>query len=153
MGLRSTYTQWASLVAQLVKKLPTMQEDPGSIPGSGRSPGERQATYSSILGLPWWLRQESELQCRRPGFDPWGGKIPWWRAWQPTPVFLSGESPWTEEPGGLQSMASQSQTQHIHTILYIKQILNKNLPYSMGTNSAQYFVITYVRKQQIHVCV
>ena len=31
-------------------------------------------------------------------------KIPWRRAWQPTPVFLPGESPWTEEPGGLQSM-------------------------------------------------
>ena len=25
-------------------------------------------------------------------------------AWQPTPVFLPGESPWTEKPGGLQSM-------------------------------------------------
>ena len=31
----------------------------------------------------------------------WVGKIPWKRAWQPTPVFLPGESPWTEEPGGL----------------------------------------------------
>ena len=29
---------------------------------------------------------------RRPGFDPWFGKIPWRRAWQPTPVFLPGES-------------------------------------------------------------
>ena len=36
------------------------------------------------------------------GFNPWVGKIPW-RAWRPTPVFLSGESPWTEEPGGLYS--------------------------------------------------
>ena len=27
--------------------------------------------------------------------------IPWRRAWQPTPVFLPGESPWMEEPGGL----------------------------------------------------
>ena len=26
------------------------------------------------------------------GFDPWVGKIPWRRAWQPTPVFLSRES-------------------------------------------------------------
>ena len=43
----------------------------------------------------------------RPGFDPWVGKIPWKRAWQPTPVFWPGESPWTEEPGGLQSMGSQ----------------------------------------------
>ena len=30
-----------------------------------------------------------------------------WRAWQPTPVLLPGESPWTEEPGGLQSMGLQ----------------------------------------------
>ena len=28
------------------------------------------------------------LQCRRPGFDPWVGKIPWRRKWQPTPVLL-----------------------------------------------------------------
>jgi len=28
----------------------------------------------------------------RPGFDPWVGKIPWRREWQPTPVFLPGES-------------------------------------------------------------
>jgi len=40
-------------------------------------------------------------------FDPWFGKMPWRRAWQPTPVFLPGESPWTEEPGRLQSMGSQ----------------------------------------------
>ena len=26
------------------------------------------------------------------GFDPWVGKIPWRRAWQPTPVFLPGQS-------------------------------------------------------------
>ena len=25
-------------------------------------------------------------------FDPWVGKIPWRRAWQPTPMFLPGES-------------------------------------------------------------
>ena len=27
-----------------------------------------------------------------PRFDPWVGKIPWRRAWKPTPVFLPGES-------------------------------------------------------------
>ena len=31
---------WASLIAQSVKNLPAMQETWGSIPGSGRSPGE-----------------------------------------------------------------------------------------------------------------
>ena len=40
-------------------------------------------------------------RCKRRGFLPWVGKIPWWRAWQPTPVFLPWRIPWTEEPGGL----------------------------------------------------
>ena len=30
--------------------------------------------------------------CRRHGFGPWVRKIPWRRKWQPTPVFLPGES-------------------------------------------------------------
>ena len=39
------------------------------------------------------------LQCRRPGFNPWIGKIPWRRKRLPTPVFWPGEfhglySPW-----------------------------------------------------------
>ena len=32
------------------------------------------------------------LQCRRPRFNPWVGRIPWRRKWQPTPVFLPGKS-------------------------------------------------------------
>ena len=43
------------------------------------------------------------------GFDPWVRKIPWRRAWQFTCI-LAWRIPWTEEPGGLQSMKSQSQT-------------------------------------------
>ena len=39
-----------------------------------------------------------DKRCR---FDPRVRKIPWRNAWQPTPVFLPGESPWTEEPGRL----------------------------------------------------
>ena len=46
-------------------------------------------------GLPRWLRSnESACQCRRyrrHRFDPWVGKIPWRRKWQPTPVFLPGK--------------------------------------------------------------
>ena len=48
------------------------------------------------LGLLRWLSgKESTCQCkrhRRPGFDPWVGKICWRRKWQPTPVCLPGES-------------------------------------------------------------
>ena len=40
----------------------------------------------------------------RTGCDPWVRKIPWRMAWHPTPVFLPGEAPRTEEPGRLQSM-------------------------------------------------
>ena len=39
--------------------------------------------------LPWWLR--GCLQWGRPWFDPWVGKIPWRRKWQPTPVSLPGK--------------------------------------------------------------
>ena len=48
------------------------------------------------LGFPGGLSgNEPASQCRihkRLGFNPWVGKIPWRRAWQPTPVFLPGES-------------------------------------------------------------
>ena len=44
-------------------------------------------------GLPLWLRQyRIHLQCRRLEFNPWVGKTHWRRKWQPTPVFLPGES-------------------------------------------------------------
>ena len=31
-------------------------------------------------------------RCKRCGLDLWVRKIPWMRAWQPTPVFFPGES-------------------------------------------------------------
>ena len=40
-------------------------------------------------------RKESAYKCKRhkrPRFDPWVGKIPWRRKWQPIPVFFLGES-------------------------------------------------------------
>ena len=39
--------------------------------------------------------KEPICQCRRHkkhGFDPWVRKMPWRRAWQPTPEFLPGEA-------------------------------------------------------------
>ena len=93
--------------------------DLGSITGLGRSPGEgtgyllqysspenfmdcivlwvtksrTRLSLSLYWGLPWWLRRQSiYLQCGRPRFDPWVGKILWRRKWQPTPVLLPGKS-------------------------------------------------------------
>ena len=52
---------WASLVAQIINNLPAKAEDSCSLPGSGRSPGERNANplQYSCLGNPmdreaWW---------------------------------------------------------------------------------------------------
>ena len=50
----------------------------------------------TMVAFPrWFSGKESTCQCRRPWrlrFVPWVGKIPWRRKWQPTPVFLPGES-------------------------------------------------------------
>ena len=53
---------------------------------------------------PWWLSwwRCIRLQCGRPGFHPWVGKIPWRRERLPTPVFWPGEfhglySPWGQK--------------------------------------------------------
>ena len=48
--------------------------------------------FYTWLGFPWWLNgKELTYQCRNRGLDPWIGKIPWRREWQPTPVFLAGK--------------------------------------------------------------
>ena len=59
--------------------------------GSGElgSPFEESHFTSLRRWLRWW---RICLQCRRPEFDPWVGKISWKRAWQPIPEFLPGES-------------------------------------------------------------
>ena len=48
------------------------------------------------LGIPSGTsHKEPAYQCRKYkqcGFNPWVGKIPWKRAWQPTPVFLPQDS-------------------------------------------------------------
>ena len=78
-----------------------------------------QVTWLSLLRSLIWTMfgfpgrasgKEPACPCRRHKrcrLDPWVGKIPWRKAWQPTPVFLPGESPWAEKSGGLQSMGSQ----------------------------------------------
>ena len=84
-------------------------------PRSGRSEGRSNSAVTRVLGFvlgegglwvcnPWQLKMVKHPPAMQ---ETWVGKIPWRRGWQPTPVYLPGESPWTEEPGGLQSMRSQ----------------------------------------------
>ena len=88
----------------------------GQTPGDGEGQGDL-ACHSlwdhKELDTTWWLKninnknmscigfpdgswvKRIHLQCRRnrrPGCDPWIWKIPWRNAWQPTLVFLPGES-------------------------------------------------------------
>ena len=39
----------------------------------------------------WYSNKEPACQSRRRRLDPWDGKIPWRRRWQPTPVLLPGK--------------------------------------------------------------
>ena len=66
---------------------------------------------------PYYLWASLVAQMVKNPFAMWetqvqslGWEDPRRRAYQPTPVFLPRESPWTEKPGGLQSMGSQSWT-------------------------------------------
>ena len=58
--------------------------------------GACSVPYFCSWGFPGGTSgKEPACQCRRHKrhrFDPWVGKIPWKRAWQPNPVFLPGES-------------------------------------------------------------
>ena len=54
-----------------------------------------QAVKKRSWLLRWRSSKESACQCRRHKrhrFDPWIGKTPWSRKWQPTSVFLPGKS-------------------------------------------------------------
>ena len=60
-------------------------------------------TMNISMWFPCWLSgKESACQGGRCGFNPWVGKTPW-RTKVPSSI-LAWEIPWTEEPGGLQSM-------------------------------------------------
>ena len=48
--------------------------------------------------------KESTCQCKRCGFDPRVGKIPWRRKVTTRSNILAWEIPWTEVPGGLPSI-------------------------------------------------
>ena len=85
-----------------------MQADPSLILGLGRPSGkgiDYPLQYSWAFLMAQTVKNPPAMW--ETWFNPWVGRIPWRRAWQLTPVLLPGESPWTEELGGLQSMGSQ----------------------------------------------
>ena len=81
----------------MVENLPAMQET--WVPSWGwENPLKKgMATHSSILGLPRWVLvvrnpPANAGDIRGAGSIAGFGRFPWWRARQPTPVFLLGDS-------------------------------------------------------------
>ena len=75
--------------------------DTSSIPGSGSSPGEGIG-YS--LQYSWAFLVAQMVKNPLAMWETWVWSLGWKdllrKAWQPAPVLLPGESPWTEKLGG-----------------------------------------------------
>ena len=106
--------------------------------------------------------KEPTCQCRRHkrcGFDSWVRKIPWQRAWQPTPVILPGESHGQRSLVGLQFIESQRvrhdwsdfTRMHAHSYLTAGELF---FILSSGCVSYSYSVfLLSVFFQKSHICV
>ena len=89
-------------------------------------------TCRQVRGILWWLSSK-EFACSARGAGdagpvPWVGKIPWRRKWQPTPVFLPGESHGQRSlegygPWGRKELNTTKATEHVHTGLPLVQWL------------------------------
>ena len=98
----------ASLVAQLLKNPPAMQETPVRFLGWKDNLEKDRLPIPVFLSFPGGSdSKESACNVGDLASIPGLGRFPWRRTWHLTPVFLTEVSPWTEEPGGLQSTGSQ----------------------------------------------
>ena len=104
------------------------------------------------IRLPWWLRsKEPTRQLRRLGLDHPVAKISWRRKWQPTPILLTWRIPWTEEPGGLQSMGSQkNQTWLKSYSLSDKNSGGKSAPGTSIHSAHGNFLLKHVSPERTH---
>ena len=99
--LRSTSISTRDSSCSQLEKAQTQQRRPSAAPPAKKGPQFEETFFDNnenvvsqlgwwlcgCMGFPggWWLRWKRIcLQCRRHQFDPWVGKIPWRRKWQPT---------------------------------------------------------------------
>ena len=77
------------------------------------------------------VSKESACQCRRHGFEPCVGKVPWRRKWEPTAVFLPGKShgqsslagycPWGHrESDTTERLSTHTRTRQSSSPLFVK---------------------------------
>ena len=73
--------------------------------------------------------KESACLCRRPkrsGFDPWVGKIPWSRKWQPTPLFLPGTFHGQRNLAGCSVWGNRARRDWAHLLLLFRHSIVSN---------------------------
>ena len=85
----------------------------------------------SICSCVWFSEKEPACNAGATGdldSNPWVGKIPWRRAWQPTPVFLHGESHGQRSlagysPSGCKESDTTEATEHAHFLFLPGSVL------------------------------
>ena len=104
------------------------------------------------------------LQCWRPRFNPWVGKTPWRRKWQPTPVLLPGKfhgcrnligySPWGHKESDMTEQLhfhfSYCICVSLHAIFIGKCINAGNIVLYSFLKSAYNCIIVYVLCNFVH---
>ena len=89
--------------------------------------------------------KEPTCQCRRHKkcrFDPWVKKIPWRKAWHPTPLFLPGESHRQRRSAAVHGVA-QSRTRskqlstHAHKQLRTNDVVRERGAHRRGSGGGQ----------------
>ena len=90
------HTYRDSLIAQLLKNPPAMQETLVQFLGQEDPLEKGQATHSSILGLPSWLSWlRIHLQCGGTWVQPLGWEDPLEKGKATHPSILAWRIPWT----------------------------------------------------------
>ena len=91
--------------------------------------------------LPWSPSgKESACQCRRCGFDPWVGKIPWRRNWQPTLVFFPGKSHGQKSPVGYSPWGCKGFGQDLSTKQQQQTSFKRNTQHAFWNSLELYFL-------------
>ena len=110
-----------------------------------------------LLQLPRWLNsKESTCQCRSCKLDTSVRKIPWRREWQPTPVFLPGESheqrslvgysPWgCKKPDTIEWLNNNIHNLNQRCLRYIFKGKYENCVFG------KIFVVRWLLSSQIHI--
>ena len=114
-----------------------------------------------LLGFPGAASgKEPTCRCRkhkRQWFNPWIGKIPWRRAWQPTPVFLPGKSLGQrslDSYGPLDNKESDTTegTQHTHVHMFIILVVKLyTLNVCSLLDSSKY--VNVCMRVSVHACI